>query len=213
MKAVRLFASLLLSVTTLAFNGCNIVTVKKPAGDKVARLDPKIWEGTWRGADNSRGTTTIKDQAKGLVEFRSLAPDEKKDSVTLTIRELKDRLVATAAGKAGEEAAFFRIAATEDHIAIFAPDFKVFREAVASGKIAGEVVKSKFSLVPPDKDRKPETQESIILKQFGAAELAKMDLHSPGSATECFSADPDMVIVREKKPESREEKKRLGSKK
>ncbi|HEX2747204.1 MAG TPA: hypothetical protein VHM91_04325, partial [Verrucomicrobiales bacterium] len=57
-----------LSVAT--FTGCSTVTVKQPAGDKAAKLDPEIWEGTWRGPDNFRGVSSIKDPVKGLIEFR-----------------------------------------------------------------------------------------------------------------------------------------------
>jgi hypothetical protein len=213
MKAPRLrFALLVLGIAIPVITGCSTVTVKKPAGDKVAKLDPAVWEGTWRGADNFRGASTIKDPAKGLVEFRSLAPDEKKDTVTLTIRELKDKLVATVTGKQGEEStAFFRIAATEDHITAFLPRLEFFKEAVASGKVAGEIRKTGAN---PDKDRKPAAPDSVVLNQFGAAEVDQISLPNKGSAVECFESDPGMVLVREKKPaKTNGEKKQPGNKK
>lgn len=190
--------------------GCNTVTVKKPAGDKVATLDPKIWEGTWVGPDGFRGTSRIKDASKGLVEFRSLAPGEKKDSATLIIRELKDRLVGTAYGEGSKEsAAFLRVSATEHHLALFLPNHKLFKEAVASGKIAGEMKKSGFVQAAPSKDQpdnnhKPEPQGGVMidLPQFGAAEVDRMPLHDAGNAAECFETDPDLVLVKEKKTDA-----------
>jgi hypothetical protein len=196
MKAIR--CSLVFAAAGLLFTGCSAVTVKKPAGDKTANLDPKVWEGIWRGTENFRGASTIKDPAKGLIEFRSLDPKEAKDHVTLIIRELGDRLVATAVGKSNEEnSAFFRIAVTQDHVAAFSPRLDFFKEAVASGKIAGEVRKSGGN---GDKNRNFGPQELVILDQFGASEVNKLFPEGQRNAAVCFDADPDFVLVREKAP-------------
>src|SRR5688572_20725592 len=92
MKAPALLVLFLVSL----FTGCAAVTVKKPAGDKPAELDPKLWSGTWLGADSGKCTLRIVDEKKSLVEFRGRQPGEKEEVTTLTVHELGDRLVATA---------------------------------------------------------------------------------------------------------------------
>jgi|GEM_PF-3856362 len=193
---IRFFA--LCSCAVVVFTGCSTVNVKQPAGDKVATLEAGKWEGTWLGADGLRCVVKIADPAKGLLEIRSKAPGEKEDTFHLVVRELKDRLVATAAPKPGEEvpadegAGFFRIAIDEHHVVLFMPDEKLFKEAVTGKTIGGNVRKK-----DPAKDI---DRDLTTLDKFGAAELDKLPLSKKGSVVECFDPDPALVFVREKTP-------------
>lgn len=190
------------SFAVMVFTGCTTVNVKQPAGDNVAKLDPEKWEGTWLGADGLRCVVKIADPAKGLLEIRSTSPGEKEDTFYLVVRELKDRLVATAAPKPGEEippdegAGFFRIAIADPHVALFMPRDELFKAAVLNKAIAGNVRKADLN--------KKDDRDFTLLDKFGAAELDKLPLDKKGSVTECFDPDPGLVFVREKAPATRE---------
>jgi len=197
MKALR--CTFAFAAVGLLFPGCSAVTTKKPAGDSVAKLDPAVWESVWRGPDNFRTVSTIKDPAKGLVELRSLDPKESKDRLILTIRNLDGRLVATASGKADATGmAFFRIAATPEHVSGFAPRLDLFKEAVASKKIEGEVRQSETKV--GDKTKNSPVQTLVILDQFGSAEVNRMFPEGQRNVISCFDPDPDIILVREKAP-------------
>jgi len=200
-----LLSSFLLCVTILLLPGCANVLVKKPAGDKLAELDPQIWEGRWIGADGLTCTTKILAD-KNVVEIRSHTPGEEDEVILLQVRELKDRVVGTALPKPGEKEEeeglpFFRIAASENHIAVFMPVEDIFKNAVKAGTLPGKVHEAR---------KKPAASTDAVnldydrtsLDQFGAAELDKLPLKVKGRVLECFDPDPVMVFVREKKPET-----------
>jgi hypothetical protein len=188
------FAAVLGAVAAL-LTGCTTVVVKKPAGDEVPVLDPKIWEGTWRGSDEARCVSKIKDAAQGLVEVRSKSPGEDEETFHLKIRQLKERLVATAVPGPGESvpadagAAFFRISITEDYVALFVPREALFKDAVQSGKIAGYFREG-------DRSKNQLAQNMTTLNQFGGAEVDKLPLANKDSCVECFEPDPVLVMIR-----------------
>jgi len=187
MKAFRL-ALVLVSLIT----GCAVVTVKKPAGDKPAELDPALWSGSWIGADSAKCAMRILDEKKSVVEFRGKQPDEREDVVTLTVNELGDRLVATVKETEDESCLFFRIAISNDHLALFMPNEKLLKEAVEKGLLAGRVIKPER---PKDPKAMPIGGDQTILEQFGSAEAGKL-----GGVLQCFEPDPGLVYIREKAP-------------
>ncbi len=198
-----LFA-LILSVAVLLLPGCANVLVKSPAGDQPAELDAQIWEGRWIGADGMHCTSKIIDDGK-QVEIRATSPGEEDEVLRLQVRQLKDRLVATALPKPGEKPdeeglPFFRIAATENHIAVFMPVEDIFKKAVKGGTLAGKVKEAK-KRPPGDTTDLQFDYDITSLEKFGAAELDKLPLAVKGRVLECFDPDPAMVFVREKKPE------------
>ncbi len=188
MKTPALFALLVISL----FTGCAGVTVKKPAGDKPAELDPALWSGSWIGADRAKCTVRVLDEKKSLVEFRGRQPDGKEDVMTLTVNELGDRLVATVEETEGESYLFFRIAISNDHVALFMPNEKLLKEAVEKGLLAGRIIKPEK---PKDPKAMPIGGDQTILEQFGAAEAGKL-----GGVLQCFEPDPGLVLIREKVP-------------
>jgi hypothetical protein len=208
-----LLCSFLFVAAALLLPGCANVLVKKHAGDKLAELDPQIWEGRWIGADGVACTTKIlKD--KNLVEVRSTQPGEEDEVILLQVREFKDRLVGTALPKPGEKQEeeglpFFRIAATENHLAVFMPVEDIFKQAVKAGTLPGRVHEAKKQAAASS-DAVNLDYDRTSLDQFGAAELEKLPLKVKGSVLECFDPDPAMVFVREKKPETPGEGEKPG---
>jgi hypothetical protein len=196
--------ALLLCAAALFLPGCASVLVKKPAGDKPAELNPEIWEGRWIGADGLICTTKIVEAGK-QIEIRSSTPGEEDEVLMLQVRQLKDRLVATALPKPGEKPdedglPFFRIAATENHIATFMPVEDIFNKAVKAGTLAGKVKEAKKQEQGAPNELNL-NYDITSLESFGSAELEKLPLTRKGSVLECFDPDPAMVFVREKKPD------------
>ena len=188
--------SLLLScLLTLLLPSCSMVTVKQPAGDGAAEMDPDLWTAKWRGAEGVRCSTRILDAKKGIVQFRAMPPGEKEEVFEIVVREMSGRTVVTwmdKNSKSAGEYAFLRAAISPDHLALFMPNQKQLSEAVEKGLIRGTIRR------PENKENQIVVGSQTILERFGTAEAEKL-----GGVLACFEPDPTQVLIRDDKPAAR----------
>ena len=139
MKTKSLLHLCVLSLLIL-LNGC--VTSRTPVGSTVAKLDPKIWNGTWTGDDGSIVRTRIKDARLGIVQVSTksawLKPAENHD---LLIRMLGSLTIANE--KSVDDYQFASVSIDNHHLLIFWPDKTEFDDLITHHKLTGIIEKGK----------------------------------------------------------------------
>jgi hypothetical protein len=191
---------LLALLPALLLTCCGTPMVKQIAGDKVPEnLAEHLCKSSWKAPDGTVCTFRIEDEAKGMVEMRTLR-DGEEDKSQLAFRTLGERMVVTVRGKEqaenGEPAAFCRAAIGDDHIALFLPDNEVLKNAVKNGLVAGKIHEDTVWWGTKDeKNVKKQKIEIAVLEKFGLIEAEKL-----GGVLDCFDADPATVLVREVAP-------------
>jgi hypothetical protein len=176
---------------------CSNVVVKQPAGDKIPKLKQEQWAGTWRGPDNFRGVSRIKDAKQGLIELKSLEKNEdgtEEEPLTLAVREMGDRVIVTALDgtKLAKPGPFYRAVISDEFAAFFPVKEDLIREAVKQGTITGRELSRTG-------DDITEGAKVVEIDQFGSAEAAKLLPAGISDYAACFEPDPAYVLVREKK--------------
>ena len=184
--------AILSCLLALLLPSCNTVTVKQPAGDGAAELNPDLWTAKWRGADGVRCSTRILDAEKGIVQFRAASPGEEEEVFEIVVRGMSGRTVVTVMdkhSKTGGEYAFLRAAMSPDHLALFMPNQIQMIKAVEKGLIPGTIRR------PEKKENQVVTGSQTILEHFGSREAEKL-----GGVLACFEPDPTFVLIRDDKP-------------
>jgi len=191
---------------------CGMVTVKQIAGDRVPEgFATDLCKGSWRGPDGTVAVFKLQDEAKGIVEVRTLEAGGQESRTHLALRTLGERMVATAWEKGQEKgvepAPFLRVALSHDHIAFFLPNDETMKDAVKKGLIAGEIHDDRAPGAAGEV-RRAQKAESVVLEKFGLAEAEKL-----GGVLRCFDPDPATVLIREVEPRPSTKSEKSGGKK
>jgi len=132
-------SSILFLIFACFFSACSSVRSKKPVGEIVAELDPKIWNAKWADGEGPVFESRIKTPELGMVEFTTLKAKEPDDlrSFEVIVRKVAGKTIASA--KLGKEEIydFGRIAINEDHLIIFPPKPAKFSSLINSHLLQG----------------------------------------------------------------------------
>ena len=165
-------------------SGC--VASRTPVGDKVAALEPKIWNGKWRDGDGGVVTTKIKDARVGIVRMTNKAAWLKRgETHEILVRMLGPLTIANE--EMGGGYGFGRVVNDGTHLVVFGADRSVFERLIKRHEIAGEIER--------DKQRKPTgacSIEGLSRKDYQRLKNEGFDVRS------LFEEDPSTVLVRDK---------------
>jgi hypothetical protein len=186
--AIRLKITLFLPLLA-ALALCSCVTSRTPVGDKVAALDPKVWNAKWRAGDGEAMRTRIKDARLGIVEVTRLAPWTKPkpgdvDREDLLVRMLGGEIIANEKEAGGFE--FERVAIDGSRMVAFEPNEPVFEALINRHEMSGTI----------DRNKNGQSSGSCTIGGFSERDYKR--LVKRGFAVQTlFNEDPAEVFIRD----------------
>ncbi len=177
----------LLALASVLLNGC--VASRTPVGDKVATLDPKIWNAKWRDGSGAAMRTRIKDAKLGIVEMIRLKPWTKpglgdSDREDLLVRTLGPDMIANEPAS-GVGYQFERIVTDGSSLVAFDPNESVFEGLISRHELGGKI----------DRDKKGKSSGSCTIDGFSERDYRRLEKEGFSLQT-LFNQDPAKVFIR-----------------
>lgn len=190
----------LIFLAAFLLSACDSVTCKKPVGERIVELDPKLWNAKWADSDGLLFESSIKNLELGVVTLtmlRPTKPDEPK-SLDVIVRNVSGQTVVSSRLPKDAVYIFGRIAITGEHLAIFAPAVPIFSRLIESKILRGAIKKNA--------DGKPTGSCTIDeLSERNIQSLEDLDKRDPTTFRfdHLFENDPYIVALRVKQPNSK----------